>query len=294
MTGSASLEPKELARRAAKSASRVYAVPTRAMRGFPDFLIIGTQRGGTTSLYRYLERHPSIMPAVMNKGIHYFDTNFDKGSTWYRSNFPTTVAKALRRYRTGVDRVVSGEGSPYYMFHPLAPRRIKELLPDIKAIMMLRDPIARAHSHYQHEVARGFEELSFEDALEAEEARLSGEEDRMLADPGYYSFHHQHHSYIARGLYIDQVRRWHRLFEPKDLLVVDSGAFFRDPDTEFHRVLRFLDLDPISLRAYEKMNAHDYGRMSDRAVSFLRDELGSATAELEDYLGRKFAWGPDV
>jgi hypothetical protein len=278
------------ARRAAKKASRLYTVPTIPMRRLPDFLIIGTQRGGTTSLYRYLEKHPSVLPTVLNKGVHYFDTNFDKGPTWYRSHFPTSVAKAFRRRRAGGGPVITGEGSPYYAFHPLAPQRIAELLPDGRFILMLRDPISRAHSHYQHEVARGFEELSFEGALEREEERLQGEEERMVADPSYFSFAHQHHSYVARGLYLAQIQRWHSVLPREQLLILDSSDFFSNADATYRDVLRFLGLAERSLPTYEKMNAHSYNRMSPRALAFLRGRLTEPNRALFDYLGCTFPW----
>ena len=88
---------------------------------------------------------------------------------------------SIRRRNSGFDRAITGEGSPYYIFHPLAPGRIANLLPRCRAILMLRDPISRAHSHYQHEVARGFEDLSFEEALEQEDAASGG---RRGADGG--------------------------------------------------------------------------------------------------------------
>ena len=161
-------------RRVAKRASRLVTVPTTRLRGLPDFLIIGAQRCGTTSLYRYLCAHPSVQPAVLNKGIHYFDTNHEQGTAWYRSHFPSEPYKAYLRRRRGVERVLTGEGSPYYFFHPLAPGWIAEELPEARFVVMLRDPVGRAYSQYQHEVARGFEALAFEEALEEEEERLGG------------------------------------------------------------------------------------------------------------------------
>ena len=117
-------------RRLAKTASRLYTVPTTGMRCLRNFLVIGTQRGGTTSLYRYLQQHPCVAPAVLNKGIHYFDTNFDRGPSWYRSHFQTTGSMTLRRRSAhGTERAITGEGSPYYIFHPLAAQRIADLLP---------------------------------------------------------------------------------------------------------------------------------------------------------------------
>jgi hypothetical protein len=283
-------DARTYARRAAKKAVRVWAVPTLALRQLPDFLIIGTQRGGTTSLYRYLEKHPSVLPTTLNKGVHYFDTNFEKGPSWYRSHFPTTIAKRRRERRSNGSKVITGEGSPYYSFHPLAPQRVAELLPNARCILMLRDPIARAHSHYQHEVARGFEKLSFEDALQQEDERLAGEEERMVEDPSYYSFAHQHHSYLARGLYLEQIQRWHALLPPEQLLIIDSTDFFSDADATYRQVLGFLGLAEISLPAYEQMNAHSYDRMSPDALAFLRDRLRVPNKELSEYLGRTFPW----
>jgi hypothetical protein len=278
------------ARVAAKAASRLVTVPTRGLRELPDFLIIGTQRGGTTSLYRYLERHPAVLPAVLNKGVHFFDEHYARGVGWYRSNFPTTATKAIVRRRRHVPRVITGEGSPYYLFHPLAPKRIAEVLPEARFLAVLRDPVARAHSHYQHEVARGFEDLPFEEALEREEARLQGERERMLEDPTYFSYSLQHHSYVARGMYLEQVRTWHALVAPERLLILDSAELFGDPDGTFARVLAFLGLAPFSLESYEKMNAHSYDRMSPAALAFLRERFAGPNRELAEYLGRTFDW----
>src|SRR5213593_4009790 len=76
--------------RALKAGLRsLYGTPTSGFRVLPDFLIIGAQRSGTTSLYRYLIRHPAVAPAVLAKGAHYFDTAFDRGLPWYRGHFPT-------------------------------------------------------------------------------------------------------------------------------------------------------------------------------------------------------------
>ncbi len=148
----------------------------------PRFLIIGAQRSGTTSRYEYRLVHPRVAPAA-RKEIHCFDLRFDKGMDWYRAQFPDCAGG-----------LVTGEASPYYVFHPHVPERVRRHLPDVKLITLLRNPVDRAYSHYQHEVRLEREPLSFEEATEREGERLDGELDRMLEDESYYSLRHQHYS----------------------------------------------------------------------------------------------------
>jgi hypothetical protein len=186
--------------------------------------------------------------------------------------------------------VITGEACPYYSFHPLVPERVHALLPNVRLILLLRDPVLRAYSHHKQEVTRGFEHLSFEDAIDAEPNRLSGEEDRLLRNPSYYSYAHQHFSYLARGSYVDQIRRWHRLFPSEQLLIVDSAALFADPDACFRRVLRFLGLNDRSLSAYPRANATSDDRMSPNIRRRLIDHFAEPNRQLEEYLGRSFSW----
>jgi hypothetical protein len=186
--------------------------------------------------------------------------------------------------------VLTGEGSPYYLFHPGVPSRVATTIPNVRLIVMLRDPIARAHSHYQHEVARGFESLQFEDALKTEEERLAGEAERLCADPSYRSFSHEHHSYFSRGIYVDQLRRWTALFPQDQILIVDSGDFFAQPGRAYGAVLTFLGLKHHALKEYPSLNAHRYEPMSDRARAFLEAVFDEPNRALTALLGRSFSW----
>jgi hypothetical protein len=106
----------------------------------PAFIIVGTQKGGTSSLYSYLCTHPEVWPAT-KKEVHFFDNHFSETEEWYRSHFPSRLKLKL----TGR---ITGEASPYYLFHPLAPRRMADVAPKAKLIMLLRNPVKRAISHY--------------------------------------------------------------------------------------------------------------------------------------------------
>jgi hypothetical protein len=281
--------PRRTLHRVGKSASRLVTLPTASWRSHPDFLIIGAQRAGTTSLYRYLAAHPGVLPAVMGKGVHYFDTGFTHGMTWYRSHFPLDIHRRSVGRKLGIDRALTGEGSPYYSFHPAVPGRVAAAMPAVRSIFVVRDPVARAYSQYQHEVARGFETLSFEDALHREDERLAGEAEKLMDGPAV-SFEHQHHSYVARGRYAEQIRRWRDHVGPQRLLVLDAGEFFADPQAGYHRVLRFLGLPERSLPEYRALNAHDYAPMSDGARRFLKERFVEPDRELAEELGAPPSW----
>jgi hypothetical protein len=200
----------------------------------PQFLILGAQRSGTTTLYKWMTQHPQIRPAT-KKEIHFFDLNFRNGIPWYRIHFPL-------RSKLGDDRI-TGEASPYYLFHPRAPERIRSVLPDVKMIVLLRNPAERAVSHYFHEVRLGREDLPIEEALRLEESRLQPELEKMQKDEFYFSAAHQRHSYKARGLYAEQLKRYFDLFDRRQLLVLSSEEYFADPANALHVIFSFLEIN---------------------------------------------------
>src|SRR6188508_2786047 len=214
-------------KRAVRPVRRRFRYATRKRRILPSFLIIGAQRAGTTSLFRYLLAHPDVAgPSGGDAAVwwvketHFFDEKFAKGVDWYRSFFP--LAATRERYRKRGHDLQAGEATPYYMFHPAVPARVAAALPDVRLIAILRDPVERAWSHYRHEIDLGYETLSFEDALACEDDRIAGEEERLRADPSAVSFAHQHHSYAARGRYLEQLERWWEVFPRERLLVIRS------------------------------------------------------------------------
>lgn len=274
-----------------KQAARAYTVPTSRMRPLPEFLIIGAQRCGTTSLYKYLARHPQFRSATLRtKGVHFFDTRYDKGLAWYRAHFPTIWYRAWFRTRHGAD-LVTGEASPYYLFHPHVPYRIAQHLPGVKLIVMLRDPIERTYSQYQHEASRGFEDApSFEEALDREPERLDGEVERMNADPDYKSLSHQHHSYMARSRYAEQLDVYRSLFPAGQILAVKSEDFFSDPGLEYARMLEFLGLPPHDLGHYEKHNGYKRTAMHPGTRERLVEHFAASNRRLVELLGPRFSW----
>jgi hypothetical protein len=259
-----------------------YRVLTAPLRGWPSVLVIGAQRSGTTSLFNYLAQHPDVR-VPLGKEIHYFDLHYARGLAWYRGRFPYA-----RRLRGGP---LTLDASPYYLLHPLAPQRAAQLLPGVKLIALLRHPVERAVSHYQHEVRGGREPLSLPDALDAEAERTAGEEERVAREPGYYSFAHHRYTYQRRGIYLDQLQRWLAHYDRSRLLIMQSERLFRDPVGATAEVHEFLGLRPHRLEQYQPFLHGGYDRALPPA---LRERLTAFFAphnrDLFEWLGEEYDW----
>jgi hypothetical protein len=257
-----------------------YGKATAALRPLPDFLIIGAQKAGTTALYAYLRRHPDITGPSW-KEVSFFDRHYARGEAWYRGNFPN----ALRA------RGLVGEASPSYLFHPLAPERVAALVPAARLIVLVRNPVDRAFSHYQHEVALGREPLSFEDALAAEDDRLRGEEERMLADPAYFSHAWWNYTYRARGGYAEQLERWLGLFPREQLLVVPSEDLLGEPEKTHALLLEFLGAPAHRLETYPRVFERRYEPMRPETRERLTADFAEPNRRLYELVGRDLGWG---
>jgi hypothetical protein len=273
---------------AVKTGMRGFGTATSRFRGLPDFVILGAQRAGTTSLFRYLCQHPSVVGSSV-KEVHYFDNNVPKGQAWYRSHFPTNAFMRATEARSG-SPVVTGEASPYYLFHPAVPRRIAEELPQARFIVLLRDPVDRLVSHHRHELELGFESEPLERALELEPRRLEGQEEFLLSDPAARSFAHQHHSYLARGRYAEQLERWFGEIERERFLIVISERFFADPAGTFHEVERFLGLPPTDSIRFRQHNAVSYAPIGKDLRRKLRGAYAPYDDSLQTLLGDDPGW----
>jgi hypothetical protein len=254
-----------------------YGTLTARVRPLPDFLVVGAQKGGTTALWEYLRRHPGIAGPSW-KEVSFFDRHWARGPAWYRGNFP------LRRGR------LVGEASPSYLFHPLAPARARALVPEARLVAILRDPVDRAYSHYQHEVDFGREPLSFEEAIEQEEARLAGEVERLLADARYFSRAWWDHTYLARGRYAEQLERWYDVFPREQLLVLANEELAERPAETYGRVLAFLGAPPYELDAYPRVFDRDYAPIRPETRDRLAAHFAEPNRRLYELLGRDLGW----
>ena len=277
-------------KRLAQTATVTVGEMSSRYRMVPAFLIAGAQRAGTTSMYRALSQHPSVLKPVLHKGVHYFDTNHERGFAWYRGHFPTS--RSAERVRRATTRAVTFESSPYYLSHPSAAERIARELPDARFLVLVRDPVERAYSAHAHELARGFETEDFETALDLEDQRLEGEEERILTDSDYVSHSHQHHAYVHRGEYVTYLRRLESHVDRERIHVVDSHDFFSDPQTTFAEVAAFLDLPPVAgdTIVFERHNARQRSALPEHLRRRLDEHFRPWDEQLASWLGRTPSW----
>jgi hypothetical protein len=253
-------------------------------RALPDYLVIGAQKAGTTSLFSSINQHPQVLPPL-HKEIHYFDLRFEKGVSWYRSHFPEIA-------RLKAAGAITGESSPYYLFHPHCAGRIHDLAPHAKIIILLRNPVDRAISHYFHERKHDAEPLSMDDAFRSEDGRIGGELKRMLREPLYRSGSHQHYSYLSRGIYADQLKPYLDLFPANQVLILKAEDLFARPVEIVREVYRFLGLsDAFVPRDLKARNTGVYPRNVDKGIyEYLADYFRSHNDRLYRLLGRNFGW----
>jgi hypothetical protein len=268
----------EPVRKVARNAVWTFGRATARWRPLPDFVVIGAQKAGTTALYAYLRWHPGITGPSW-KEVSFFDRHWWRGEAWYRGQFPLRSRGQL-----------VGEASPSYLFHPLAPDRVRSLVPGAKLVALLRDPVERAYSHYQHEVALGREPLTFEDALAAENERTRGEVERLVADPRAFSRAWWDHTYVARGLYAEQLERWFAVFPREQLLVVTTDELGERPAETYATFLTFLGAAPHALADYPRVFDRDYAPMRAETRATLAERFREPNRRLEALLGRELGW----
>jgi hypothetical protein len=279
---------RALARRSVRRVTDAVGQVTKERRVLPDFLIVGAQRCGTTTLFRTLVQHPAVMPPTLRKGVHYFDLAYENDLSWYRGHFPTLAQRDERSQQVG-RRALVGESSPYYMWHPLAPARIAHDLPDIRVLVALRDPVERAYSAHAHEFARGFETEPFQTALELEPKRLSDAASALEAGRGARHFAHQHQAYVTRGEYIDQLELLEHELGRDRMRVIDAQDFWSQPEEQWADVLDFLGLPPSEV-TFERHNARTRAPMGDTLRSELEAHFLPFDDRLATWWGRTPSW----
>ena len=255
-------------------------------RMFPSFMIIGGRRCGSSSLFNYLSEHPRTASSS-RKEIHFFDTKFHKGLKWYRSHFPTNFYKSLYQSKHKKN-LLAYEASPYYLTHPIAPKRISNILPNIKIIVLLRNPVERAFSDWKH---AGQETLTFEEALKQESQKIDGEEERIIENPNYISLTHWRRAYRYQGNYKKFLKRWFDYFPKEQFHIIKSEDLYHNTSSVMNDVYKFLNIESFELEKYDRFNfTDDKIKMNIDTRKKLIEFFKPLNQELYDFLDLDFNW----
>ena len=252
---------------------------TSLVRSLPDVIIIGAQKSGTTSIFKYLSQHPNIEVGAP-KEVHYFDNYYQYGDLWYRSHFPIKSSSCVL------------EASPNYLFFPYAAQRIHQLMPKVKLVAILRNPTERAISHYYHQVRGNAEKLPLLEALQAEEERISPLLQNLIEDETAISRDLRRYSYKKRGIYIDQLEVYWKYFDPKNLLILNYEEFCQQPEKVLEKIYSFVGVEPNNSEL--DMSRYNVGankkEASPEVYQYLDEFFKPHNERLYSRLNQDFGW----
>jgi tetratricopeptide (TPR) repeat protein len=237
----------------------------------PDFIIIGMAKCGTSSLFQYLREHPQIL-LPHKKEINFFNNNFNRGVDWYLAHFPAITDR---------EDFLTGEASPYYLSTPEVDRRIFQLFPNVKLIILLRNPVERTISEYYHSFNRGLQKKSLLEIINSEKEYLA----RVSETESIYEF-----GYLLNSIYVDRIQRWMSIFPQENILILESKLFFERTDIYMKKIFDFLGLPHHTSSFYHKYNTGYYDSVSHDIKRILTEFFEPYNQRLEEYLDRNFNW----
>jgi len=234
-------------------------------RKLPDFVIIGAQKSGTSSMYYYLSQHPDVSLSF-EKEIHYYNYYIDHGKSlgWYKSFFPLKSSPKI-----------TGEASPNYLYAKLAAQKLKLDVPEVKLIVLLRNPIDRAYSEYNMHVRQSGKAHfpTFEEAIANEDYTM--EVSRV---------------YLSRGIYTYFIKQWLEYFDRDRFLFVKSEDLFQKPRETLATVYEFLCLDQVYPDNLNPQEAGEYSRLAENTRTTLEEYFRAPNEELANLAGECFRW----
>ncbi len=257
---------------------------TSSIRVLPSFIIVGAVRCGTTSLYYDICEHSCVLPASYDE-IGFFDSNYELGINWYKSMFPTKFKMKKIESKTGI--CITGEDTPFYFWDKKSIERIKKDIPKIKLIILLRNPIDRAYSNYHLGVRLGSESLSFEDSIKKEIELL--EKNNDFESDKIEKFLRPR-SYIAKGLYYQQIKNWFDIFSKDQILILNTENLSVNPHQTLKQIFNFLNLPNEKIQNIQNRKVGNYQKMNENTREYLKKLFQPHNKKLFKILGREFEW----
>ena len=262
----------------------IFAI-TGFIRVIPDFLVIGAKRCGTTSLYQHLPEHPCISKSPYDN-MGFFNDNFHLGVNWYKSFFPTTFTRNKMKSKFG--DFLAFDVTTKYMEEESTANNVYQTKPNMKIIIILRNPVDRAYSQYHLSVRQTAERRSFEDVVEENMNRLNKES-------------HEHHkikprfsakedNYLKKGLYALQLRYWLKIFPRENILIVSTEEFESNQQIIYNKIFEFLNISKFEVKNTKKMEKGNYTSMKSETRNLLLDYFRPHNHELFELINMEFNW----
>ena len=260
---------------------------TSSSRVLPDFIIIGTVRSGSTSLYYNICEHPSVLPAAYDE-IGFFDSNYHLGVNWYRSMFPTK--KEMQKIEKNTGYAITGEDTPFYIWNSEAAERIYKDITNSKIIAIFRNPIDRAFSNYNVGKRAGTspefvgitEKLSFEDAID--------KEIEFMKENSLQKSIEQRGSYLSKGHYAEQLKIWLKIFPKKQIHILSTEDMQKNPESTISEIFQFLDISDYIIKNPQKQKYFKYPEMKKDTREKLIDYYKPLNDQFFKMIGKKFNW----
>jgi len=274
------------------SFEKLYRKMTSRLRSLPDFIIIGVGRAGTTALYSYLIQHPSIVAASTDNNesvadLHFFEYMISNNIQWYKSHFPILFSKSKNQKNS----FITGEYTSTYIYHPDVPKRIFNLLPKIKLIVILRNPIDKAYSTYQQQFRFGEYTTSFEDTVNAEFRRINLNKDFPELNSNNYDFENfVAQNIIRHGIYADYLETWLKIFDRKQILILNSEDLKNSTKETLHRVFHFLNVSNYDIANTSQVNVGKYSPINKITRKKLIEFFKPHNQRLNKLLDTEFDW----
>lgn len=247
-----------------------------AERRSPDYIILGAEKSGTSSLYCYLNRHPAILSPI-EKEIDFFDLEYEQGVDWYLSHFPSMPQ---------ADGWRLGETSANYLYSEAAPKRILKHFPKVKLIVLLRNPIERTVSRFNMMVRNGTEKRSFEVAIQQEIQAIK--KATRGDDIHWKALNVNRH--LGNSLYYYHLKRWLNHFPREQFLILPSQTMFEQPEATLKQLYHHLGLEHSPEQDYPQYNAGTYEPIAPELRQTLAEFLAPPTRQLESLLNCSFNW----
>jgi hypothetical protein len=259
----------------------IYGI-TSPLRVTPDFLVIGSKRCGTTSLYEYLGEHPCIKKSSHDH-IGFFDDNFHLGINFYKSFFPTIFEKIIFQIKNGM--YLNYDVTSTYIHNTTTSKRVFETLPKIKIIAIIRNPIDRAYSEYNvnKEINPKIEpfEIFVEKEIEEISNKEESENNRFLSNKN---------KYLERGLWFEQLEPWFKLFPKQNILILSTEDFGKDSNHIFNIIFKFLNLKKFLIENPKKLRKANYPKLDQKTREKLIDFYKSYNLKFYNLVGKDFQW----